>query len=130
MNRQSMLFLLFILLLQFLRRHLFMLIFTSGSQTETMSVDNYGIRQCVHPNMLYIIYCTFLNSLGSITEELSLQKTRYASILSIVGTRFIHECDEEMHVKSLSQGLKVDLAQPGLELVTSCSRNHVSTTTP
>ena len=31
------------------------------------------------------------------------------------GPRFTHEWGEEMHAKSLSQGLNVDLAQPGLE---------------
>ena len=35
-----------------------------------------------------------------------------------------------MHVKSLSQGLNVDLVQPGLELGTSWSRSQVSTTRP
>ena len=35
-----------------------------------------------------------------------------------------------MHVKSLSQGLNVDLAQPGLEPGTSWSRSQVSTTRP
>ena len=35
------------------------------------------------------------------------------------GTLFTHERGEEMHVKSLSQGLNVNLAQPGLEPGTS-----------
>ena len=51
----------------------------------------------------------FLNSLGSITEELPIQMTRHSTIL------LTHEWGEERHVKSLSQGLSVDLAQPGLE---------------
>ena len=63
---------------------------------------------------------TSLNSLGSITEELSLQMTRNSSILPIVCTRFTHECGGEMYVKSLSQGLNVNLTQPGLEPGISC----------
>ena len=35
------------------------------------------------------------------------------------GTRFTHEWGEEMHVNSLSHALNFDLAQPGLEPVTS-----------
>ena len=58
---------------------------------------------------------TFLNPLGSITDELSLQITRHPSILPQSDTRFTHEWGEEMRVKSLSQGLNVDLAQPELE---------------
>ena len=53
--------------------------------------------------------------MGSITEKLSIQMTRDSSILPESGTLFTHEWDEEMHVKSLSQGLNFDLAQPGLE---------------
>ena len=61
----------------------------------------------------------FLNSLGIITEELSLQMTRHSSTLPIVGYSFSHEWGEEMHVKSLSQGLSVDLVELGLEPGTS-----------
>ena len=46
------------------------------------------------------------------------------------GTSFTHEWGEEMHVKSLFQGLNVDLAQPRLEPGTSWSRSQVSTTRP
>ena len=49
----------------------------------------------------------------SIKEELSSQMTYHSSIMPIVGTHFAHEWGEEMHIKSLSQGLNVYLAQPG-----------------
>ena len=45
-------------------------------------------------------------------------------------TRFTHEWGEEMHIKSLSQRLNVDLAQPGLKPQISRSRGQVSTTRP
>ena len=48
-------------------------------------------------------HCSFLNSLGSITE-LSSQMMRHSSIQPIVGYSF-YTWGEEMHVKSLSQGL-------------------------
>ena len=41
--------------------------------------------------------------------------TRHSKYCLQSGTRFTHEWGEKIHVKSRSQGLNVDLAQPGLE---------------
>ena len=60
-------------------------------------------------------HCTFLISLGSITEELPLQMTRLSGVLSIVGFLFTLEWGGEMHLESFSQGLSLDLALVELE---------------
>ena len=43
----------------------------------------------------------------------------HQSVCLYSSTHFTHERGQEMHVKSLSQGLNVDLAQPGLKPGTS-----------
>ena len=67
---------------------------------------------------------------AAITKGASLWRTDKTLHCLGSGTRLTHEWGEEIYVKSLSKGLYIDRAQPGLEPGTSWSLSQVYTTRP